>query len=186
MNLERYTGYNLTLYTDLGVEECAGRLRTDFKTPRLRIPRETVSDKNLAGRITARHFSLELNKKRLIEGVEGSNILYRRRLLEATLTAEDAGTRIKGRYGYGVGVLLTDVAVLASAIIIGAVLLIFGLVSALRGNALALLLTVVGPFVVLVTYSSLRQPSDDEIIEEKDFIASYLENLLEAKVMIGR
>ncbi len=44
MNLDRYVGYDLQLYTDLNVGECVKRLRADFKTPRVRILRETVAD----------------------------------------------------------------------------------------------------------------------------------------------
>ncbi len=181
MNLDRYVGYELELYTDLNVGECVKRLRADFKTPRVRIPRETVSDRTLAGRITGCDFTLELNKKRITELVQGKESLYRERTLSASLIGQGNGTRIRGRYGYGIGALFADILLLVSALVIGIGIVLFGVGAGLQGEPVGFLAAIIGAVCVGAAVAFLKDQGDEEMKQERDYIAGYLQTLLEAR-----
>jgi hypothetical protein len=181
MKVEKYTGYNVTLYTSLSIEECQRRLRADFAPSQPRFPRETNSDGNLTGSLQGRTFTIELWKLRLpvVNGLN-RNRLGRERVFRGRLLPHAGGTRIVGGYGYGVNALLLDWFRLGIAVLLGVVFLVGGIGEIVGGRGTGWLLAPIG-LLVLIVYAIFLFTSDDrQFLGERDYIVAYLERMLEA------
>ncbi len=156
----------------------------------MRIPRETVSDRNLAGRISGYRFTLWFNKKWPEEAMRGINVLRGTRSFEGQLIAQAGGTRISGSYGYGLGVLFGDVSLVATGVLMGGGLLLIGLLNIISAGPVVWLASVavlLGLAAAFHWMKDLRLEATAERrrvaieIEERDRIVRYLRRLLEAE-----
>ena len=197
--LEKYIGNEVELQTDLDVAECARRLRAEFQTPQLRIRRETVSDTELAGRITGTLFTLRHNKKWAEDLMRGENVLYRSRSFEGRLVPRGGGTLVKGRYGYSLEALFWDAALVAVGALfagaVGVLLLLGGTAAGPRawGVILLTVLLVGGGFYFLRGLRPVgpgnRRASGSVrkgaayLVAEKEYIVRYLQERLDARVV---
>ncbi len=181
MKLEKYSGYNVTLYTTLSVEECRRRLRAEFPHPR-RIPNQAASDKNLSGGAVGNQFVIRLWRVQLERTVLRGDALVEGRAFTVRLFPSDGGTRIAGSYGYerGAGMLLGSIVLLCLALVAGVLLLVLGIISVVQGGDGAWLLGV-GVLLLAGAAAFLVYSDDRQFLRERDYIVRYLERVLEAR-----
>ncbi len=181
MKLEKYTGYNVTLYTALSVRECRRRLQAEFSYPR-RMPNQAASDKNLSGGSVGQGFVIRLWRVQLERTVLWGDALVEGRAFTVRLFPSDGGTRIAGSYGYehGAGMLLGSIVMLCLALVAGVLLLILGIISVVQGGGGTWLLGV-GVLILAGVAAFLTYSDDRQFLRERDYIVRYLERVLEAR-----
>lgn len=185
-SLRRYTGDEIQLYTDLSVDECVRRLRTDFSKPGIHIPRETVSDRKLGGKLHGRKFMvfhhnayLETDSRRQYRSLYGE------------LRPFGEGTRLTGRYSYDPEGLI-EVAHAAVFGMIAAVILVFlilragpdtwlvaGIIALVAGGAFYHLRGLRAA-IVADRRADPAEVARSRTLAEREYIVHYLQRLLDA------
>jgi hypothetical protein len=179
----RFNGYPITLRSELAPEECQRRLANQFSAS----GSHAASDKRLFGRQEGHGFIIypwPHQNAALSQRVMFSRGLDTSRRCRISFQPCPGGTLITGRYAYAAGETLLPLLVigLIFGIIVGALLIVVGLIQAFQTPP-ALWLTALGALLLGGSVLIIVDPSDGRFSRERDHIARYLASVLEAGSM---
>ncbi len=184
MKMARFNGYPIALWSSLPAAECRLRLMDQFGGAG-QLGRHAASDKRLAGWQEGRGFVIypwPYQDAGLYRRVRLSPQIDTARMCRIELQPHTGGTLISGRYAYADsnGLLLVFVIGVTLGIVVGALLVVAGLIMAFQIPS-ALWLAAFGGLVLGVCCWLIADARDGGFLRERAHIARFLMQVLEAQ-----